>query len=258
MAGITPPNFTQIPNEILDKMADMTPAEFKVLMAICRKTFGWQKERDVISLSQLEELTGLSRTAVQAGIMAAIKRGMLERTKAGTQSFSYHLLVASDYQSTQTTSSKNGTEPVASSYQELVASDYTQKKDLNKKHSGGDTRARATTSQREAPTPPPLGPQQDESSAAWLKSLDYYPSQIAAALAKHPVFTLEERTRCESWIKRQNFPKAHVSLHKQYLILGKIPDAPPSAKRMDAAAAAIEAERLQGLARWERENARGY
>lgn len=120
---------------------------------------------------------------------------------------------------------------------------------------GGDPRARATATRT---PPPPLRDEQDESSAAWLKSLDLYPSQIASALAKHPVFTPEERTRCEAWIKRQNFPKAHVSLHKQYLSLGKIPDAPPSAKRLDAAAAAIEAERIAGLARWERENARGY
>jgi phage replication O-like protein O len=168
MAGVSPPNYTQIPNEILDKMADMTPAEFKVLMAICRKTFGWHKDRDVISLTQLEKMTGLSRTAVQAGIMAAIDRGLLERTEvvkgAGKQSFSYHLLVASDYQSTQTTSSKSGTDPVASDYQGLVVSDYTQKKDLNKlKESGGVAKPSQTT-------PPPQG--QRESDEA-LKQYGY-------------------------------------------------------------------------------------
>lgn len=178
MAGITPPNFTQIPNEILDKMAEMTPAEFKVLVAICRKTFGWQKERDVISLSQLEELTGLSRTAVQAGIMAAIKRGVLERTKAGTQAFSYHLLVASDYQSTETTSSLSGTAPVASDYQELVVSDYTQKKDLNKlKHSGG------------------VGAKNDAAAALLALRVDgrgLTERQAKRALAKVPDLTVED------------------------------------------------------------------
>lgn len=172
---IKPPNYTQIPNELLDKMADMSPAEFKVLMAICRKTFGWQKSHDVISLTQLERMTGLSRSAVHQAITAGIERGMLEQTKVTKQTFSYRLLVASDYQSTQTTSNGNGSEPVVSGYQlvasdyqspeptsslsgpvpvasgylQLVASDYTQKKELTElkklKENGGSARARDAT-----------------------------------------------------------------------------------------------------------------
>lgn len=132
MSKLAPPNYTQIPNELLDRMGEFTPAEFKVLMAICRKTFGWHKDREVISLTQLEGVTKLSRSSVQEGIMTAIERGLLERTKFGVQSFSYHLLVASDYQFTQTTSSVAGTDLVASDAQLLVASDYTQKKELKK------------------------------------------------------------------------------------------------------------------------------
>lgn len=151
MPGITPPNFTQIPNEILDRMGEMTPAEFKVLMAICRKTFGWHKESDVISLTQLEEMTQLSRTAVQDGIVAAMRRGLLERTPSGKQQFSYQLVMAtdddtpktpdpprdpdpeaSDDWSSEDTSSHRLPDPVASDGQQLVASGYTQKIPLNK------------------------------------------------------------------------------------------------------------------------------
>lgn len=115
----------------------------------------------------------------------------------------------------------------------------------------------AITRETKGKTPPPLGPQQDESSAAWLKSLDYYPSQIASALSKHPVFTLEERSRCEAWIKRQNFAKAHVSLFKQFLSIGEIPDAPKTAA-IDPNASAMTAERLKRDAEWMKKHAHEF
>lgn len=144
--GISPPNYTQIPNVMLDRMSEMTPAEFMVLAAIARKTFGWHKASDVISLTQLQEATGLSRSAVQQGIIAGMARGMIDRTLITKQSYSYRLLVvsdyqpvsntykpvASDYQSTQTTSSEKLPEPVVSADRQLVVSDYTQKKGLKK------------------------------------------------------------------------------------------------------------------------------
>lgn len=147
MAKVAPPNYTPIPNELLDRMEDFTPAEFKVLMAICRKTFGWHKQREVISLTQLEKMTNLSRSSVHDALTALDDRGLLERTKvAGTQGMAYRILVASDYQSPDTTSSLrlpvNRTaettssvtlpDPVASDYQQLVVSGYTQKKELKK------------------------------------------------------------------------------------------------------------------------------
>jgi phage replication O-like protein O len=58
-------NFTQIPNIIIDEwMKTMHASSFMVLMVICRKTLGWQKEYDFISLSQIQELTGISRPVV--------------------------------------------------------------------------------------------------------------------------------------------------------------------------------------------------
>jgi phage replication O-like protein O len=60
--AIKKPNYTQIPNDILDEwMNQLSGAEFKILMAIARKTFGWQKKKDKISINQLIELTGLSK-----------------------------------------------------------------------------------------------------------------------------------------------------------------------------------------------------
>jgi phage replication O-like protein O len=76
---IHPPNYTQIPNAILDLMADMSDAELRVVLAIARQTFGWHKKRDKISLSQLRVLTGMSKQGVINGLDAGIRRGLIER-----------------------------------------------------------------------------------------------------------------------------------------------------------------------------------
>lgn len=65
MSRMLIPNTAQIPNVLFDVvMARVSPAQFKVLMAVARKTYGWGKESDRISLSQLQQMTGLSRQGV--------------------------------------------------------------------------------------------------------------------------------------------------------------------------------------------------
>jgi len=59
------PNTCPVPNVILDfVMRKVSHAEFKVLMAIVRKTYGWHKDSDRISLSQLVAMTGVSERKV--------------------------------------------------------------------------------------------------------------------------------------------------------------------------------------------------
>ena len=59
------PNSFQVPNafvdEVLDKISD---ASCKLYLVICRKTRGWNKEMDSISLTQFEAITGKSRPTV--------------------------------------------------------------------------------------------------------------------------------------------------------------------------------------------------
>ena len=81
------PNFTQVPNLLLDEhMSEMSCAELKVTLVIVRKTIGWQKDTDSISLSQLEEATGLSRKSVLKGIQEAIERGTIKQGVSGRTS----------------------------------------------------------------------------------------------------------------------------------------------------------------------------
>lgn len=89
---IDKPNYTQLPNAILDSIDSFGDAELRVVLAVCRKTFGWHKSRDRISLSQLEGMTGMTRQGVINGINAAIGRGILTRYALGF-SFEYELVV---------------------------------------------------------------------------------------------------------------------------------------------------------------------
>ena len=57
--------FTQIPNEIFDKyQKELKTSEFSVLMAIIRKTWGWNKTEDRISVSQISMATNLTNKTI--------------------------------------------------------------------------------------------------------------------------------------------------------------------------------------------------
>lgn len=62
--------YTRIANEIMDALAKIRiPGQARqVLDFILRKTYGWNKKTDMISLSQFVEGTGLSKVAVCKGI----------------------------------------------------------------------------------------------------------------------------------------------------------------------------------------------
>lgn len=103
MTGLPPPNHTQVPNILLDKMMlDMSESELKVTLAIVRKTLGWHKKKDQISYSQLEKLTGMGRQAVSTGIEAALKRGLIEIVGTGSRGVNIFGLVIDDQYENQT------------------------------------------------------------------------------------------------------------------------------------------------------------
>ena len=127
LAGVDAPNYTQSPNIFFDEwMRVMDCTEFKVVAAILRQTFGWHKDRDRISLSQLETWTGLSRQGVVDGIAAALKRGVIDREPSGN-SFTYALIVNSVDQAPDDRSNELTTDSQLSR-PEIVNSVDTQKK----------------------------------------------------------------------------------------------------------------------------------
>ena len=86
-----------VPNAYFEYLADMSGAELKVLLAILRRTVGWRKESDEISIEQLQQMTGLARNSVRAGLRGLLERGLVvERTRAtGSKAASYTCIIPS-------------------------------------------------------------------------------------------------------------------------------------------------------------------
>lgn len=125
------PNYTQIPNSLLEQLAKMPESAVRVALAVARKTFGYHKTRDLLSLSQIMELTKLSRQGVLNGIEYLEANNWVIRTPAG-QSFVYQLLVNEVDQSTNLTSQPSRPEVVNEvdrKAEKLVNEVDTQKKE---------------------------------------------------------------------------------------------------------------------------------
>src|SRR3954470_5779397 len=85
--GFISPQYTQVPGELFDDlMAHLSGAELKVLLYIIRRTFGFKKDSDNISLKQicngittkegevLDRGTGLSLSSVQLAMKGLIEK----------------------------------------------------------------------------------------------------------------------------------------------------------------------------------------
>ncbi len=116
-AGYAGPNFTQIPDQLFDEqLPDLSGAELKVLLYIMRRTFGFKKESDNISLSQicsgittkdgrvLDRGTGLSKDSAaraikgleEKHIIIRIRRRSAEKGDEPT-TYALHIAPVSDY-----------------------------------------------------------------------------------------------------------------------------------------------------------------
>lgn len=82
--GFQAPNFTKVPNELIDKMLPgLSAVEIKVLLVIIRKIDGWHKRIDQISLAQLMEFTGSSRPNITKAIKKLQKLDLIIKHTIG-------------------------------------------------------------------------------------------------------------------------------------------------------------------------------
>lgn len=73
-------NSFQLPNSVVDELlADLTGAELKCYLYVLRKTKGWNKEEDAISVSQFMKVTGLSNRKVIDACERLVELGLLEQ-----------------------------------------------------------------------------------------------------------------------------------------------------------------------------------
>ena len=88
--GFRSPNYTQVPDELFDELlVELSGAELKVLLYIIRRTFGFKRDSDNISLSQmlnglrtqdgrsLDRGVGLSKKTLLLALRALRERGVI-------------------------------------------------------------------------------------------------------------------------------------------------------------------------------------
>lgn len=93
-AGFASPNGTIVPDAVFDELlVELTDAELRVLLYIIRRTFGWKKEADTISLKQMAEGirandghvidrgTGMAKSACARGIKGLLTKGVISATR---------------------------------------------------------------------------------------------------------------------------------------------------------------------------------
>jgi len=89
-AGFVLPNTTSVPDDFFDVLApNLSEAELRVLIYILRRTFGFKKESDTISLKQmvegitkhdgqaLDRGTGMSKPGVTKGVKGLVAKGVI-------------------------------------------------------------------------------------------------------------------------------------------------------------------------------------
>lgn len=136
------PNYSQIPNVFFDHwMAELSPAEFKVLMCIARKTFGWigKNGQDNISLSQIVGMAGISKRGVGNCLdkLEALKLITRKRNRSdehGNEATTYTIVVRTPVKVSENAQARELSAQGARelSTQALGNSVHTQKKDLTK------------------------------------------------------------------------------------------------------------------------------
>lgn len=130
-------------------MPEMKEGELRLILAICRQTFGFHKDQDRISLSQLEEMTGLSRQGVCDARKQPYASRLVQREKDGN-SYRYWIEVVNEVDHPLVKEVDHGSQ---ASRPEVVNEVDTQKK-TTKENSQKSTPAREdkdVSKERDAP-----------------------------------------------------------------------------------------------------------
>ena len=88
--GFSRPNYTQVPDDVFDVLLpELSESELKVLLYIIRRTFGFKKDADSISLKQmvegirtrdgrqLDRGAGISKTSAVRGVNGLVEKGII-------------------------------------------------------------------------------------------------------------------------------------------------------------------------------------
>jgi phage replication O-like protein O len=89
--------YTKIANKILEKLAmyRISGEEWLILLTILRKTYGYNKKEDFISISQFYEATGLAKPSICRAINKLLKKNVINKKAKGDMGlYSFNKLFA--------------------------------------------------------------------------------------------------------------------------------------------------------------------
>ena len=86
--------YTQTPNSLFVEMKDMDECELKVVMLICRYTFGYHRDEVKLSTRRIADEIGMNTASVQKGADKAIERGLIEKVIDGNKTTTWRALVS--------------------------------------------------------------------------------------------------------------------------------------------------------------------
>lgn len=75
--GIDPPNCTPIPNEVIDRLREITPEQGVIMLAICRHEFGYPFPDGHLVIKDIQAKTGLPASQILTSVIGLIKIGWL-------------------------------------------------------------------------------------------------------------------------------------------------------------------------------------
>lgn len=85
--------FARIHNAILEalSMTTLSSVELRLVIFLVRKTYGYNKKDDIVSISQFQQATGTSRQAVVTALQNLERLSIITRRHEGSQSYRYGL-----------------------------------------------------------------------------------------------------------------------------------------------------------------------
>ena len=259
------PNYTQIPNALLDRGQGLSNAAFRVVCVVLRRTRGWHRQADLISLSQLEAQTGMSRKTVISAIDEALRLKWIARREVMTDrgaSYVYEFRVAAEDSDDATSGNsalveklhwkewKNSTATSGESTPLPVEKLHTQKKGKKTKKEKESSRA-AGADATPSTSRLSMDVQVQQTASAPIPAATPTPEQPATQ-------SIPDAPACEEPVRPERAPKSplygdcFVAVGKACVMDAK---APMSAKRISIAAKylaqrGIDPAAVAGFAAW--------
>lgn len=85
--NIMPPEYTQVPNELLDNLSDFSKVEIIILMVLCRLTFGFHRESVTASNARIARMGGIAVSTVIRNAKVLEEKGLITK-RVGPTGFS--------------------------------------------------------------------------------------------------------------------------------------------------------------------------